>query len=277
MQGSSRASLAQAQQQLSALTSRRSGKSGPSVDLMALGDELFAMTAALDSSATLRRALTDQGREPEARRSLIAGLFGGKVSATALELGQSLAASRWSTPGDLADAMEALAVSGIVIGADQAGQLGALEDELFRFERTIQGNHDLRDALTDRRGDLTAKATLVQTLLQGKATPATVRLARQAVLAARGRRITATLEAYLAAAAARREQAVAHATVAAPLSAAHQDRLQAALSTLFGREVQLNIDVDPTIMGGVRVEVGDEVVDGSVLRRLDEARRRLAG
>jgi F-type H+-transporting ATPase subunit delta len=274
MQGSSRASLAQAQKSLTELAS---SKSGASVDLMTLGDELFAMTAALDSSATLRRALTDPGREPDARKSLVAGVFGGKVSETAVELAQSLAASRWSVSGDIADALEALAVSSIVIGADRAKQLGALEDELFRFERTVAGDHALRDALADRRGDVEAKATLVGTLLEGKATPATVRLARQAVLAPRGRRIEATLEAYLTAAAARREQSVAHATVAAPLSAKHQDRLQAALSKLFGREVQLNIDVDPTIIGGVRIEVGDEVVDGSVLRRLDEARRRLAG
>jgi F-type H+-transporting ATPase subunit delta len=274
MQGSSRVSLAQAQKRLAGLAS---AKSGPAVDMMALADELFAMTAALDSSATLRRALTDPGRDPEARRSLMAGLFGGKVSAAALEFGQSLAASRWSAPRDLATAMEATAVSSVVIAADQAKQLGALEDELFRLERTVQGNHDLRDALADRRGDPAAKATLVETLLKGKTTPATVRLARQAVLAPRGRRFAPTLEAYLAAAAARREQAVAHATVAAPLSAAHHDRLQAGLSKVFGREVQLNVDVDPTILGGIRVEVGDEVVDGSILRRLDEAHRRLAG
>ncbi len=70
---------------------------------------------------------------------------------------------------------------------------------------------------------------------------------------------------------------MAHATVAAPLSAAHHDRLQAALSKLFGRPIQLNVDVDPTIIGGIRVEVGDEVVDGSILGRLEEANRRLAG
>ena len=64
---------------------------------------------------------------------------------------------------------------------------------------------------------------------------------------------------------------------AAPLSAKHHDRLQAALSTLFSHDVQLNVDVDPTVVGGVRVEVGDEVVDGSLQRRLEEAQRRLAG
>lgn len=275
MQGSSRASLAAAQKQLSAATT--SAKGAGSVDAMLLGEELFAVTAALDSSATLRRALTDPGREQEARAALIADLFGGKISAPALEQAQAVARARWSTSGDIADAFEALAIASVVIAADQAGELGSLEDELFRFERTVQGNHELRDALADRRGDATAKADLVATLLRGKATDATVRLARQAVLAPRGRRLASTLESYLTAAAARREQFVAHATVAAPLSTKHHDRLQSALSTLFKHEVQLNVDIDPTIIGGVRVEVGDEVVDGSLLRRLDEAQRRLAG
>ena len=274
MQGSSRSSLAAAQKQLTAATTPGQGSA---VDAMGLGEELFAITAALDSSATLRRALTDPGREQEARAALMAQLFSGKVSAQALELAQSVARSRWSTSGDIADAFEALAVASVVIAADQAGQLGSLEDELFRFERTVQGNHELRDALADRRGEPAAKADLVGALLRGKATDATVRLARQAVLASRGRRLAASLEAYLAAAAARREQFVAHATVAAPLSAKHHDRLQAALSTLFSHDVQLNVDVDPSIVGGVRVEVGDEVVDGSLQRRLEEAQRRLAG
>jgi F-type H+-transporting ATPase subunit delta len=277
VQGSSRASLAAAHKQLTAATTPASGKKADRVDAMALGDELFAVTAALDSSATLRRALTDPGRDSKARAALIEELFGGRLSAAALDLANGVAASRWSTSGDIADAVEALAIASVVIGADQAGELGALEDELFRFERTVQGNHDLRDALSDRRGGATAKADLVATLLRGKATDATVRLARQAVLAPRGRRLTATLERYLAAAAARREQFVAHATVAAPLNAKHHDRLQAALSKLFSHEVQLNVDIDPTIIGGVRVEVGDQVVDGSLLRRLEDAERRLAG
>jgi F-type H+-transporting ATPase subunit delta len=271
MQGSSRGSLAQALKQVDAAAS------GKGVDAMALGDELFAITAALDSSATLRRALTDSGRDPEARGALVTSLFGDRYSATAVDLAKQMVAARWSTSGDLADAFESLAIAAVVISADQAGELGALEDELFRFERTILASHDLRDAFADHRGDGVPKADLVGQLLAGKAIDQTIRLARQAVLAPRGRRIGASLETYLAAAAARRQQSVAHATVAAPLSAAHYDRLQVALSKLFGRQVQLNVDVDPAIIGGIRVEVGDEVVDGSILGRLEEANRRLAG
>jgi F-type H+-transporting ATPase subunit delta len=271
MQGSSRGSLAGALRQVA------TAASGKGVDVMELADELFAITAALDSSATLRRALTDSGRDPEARGTLVTSLFGGRYSATAVNLAKQLVAARWSNSGDLPDAFEALAIAAVVISADDDGQLGALEDELFRFERTILASHDLRDAFADHRGDGVPKADLVETLLEGKATDQTIRLARQAVLAPRGRRIGASLETYLAAAAARRQQSVAHATVAAPLSAAHHDRLQSALSKLFSRPVQLNVDIDPSIIGGIRVEVGDEVVDGSILGRLEEANRRLAG
>jgi F-type H+-transporting ATPase subunit delta len=271
MQGSSRASLAIARTQLDA-AAKASG-----ADLVRVADDLFAVTGVLDANAGLRRGLTDPGRTADARSALVERLFGGKISAAAVDLLKGVAASRWSGPRDLPDATEALAVSATVIAADQDGQLGALEDELFRFERTIQGTHDLRDALADPRGSADDKAQLLQTLLEGKASAHTVRLARQAVLAPRGRRVDATLESYLTAAAARREQSVAHATVAAPLSAAHHDRLQASLSRLFGREIQLNVDIDPTLIGGLRVVVGDEVVDGSIQGRLEEARRRLAG
>ena len=164
-----------------------------------------------------------------------------------------------------------------MIAAEQDGVLESVEDELFRFGRTVDGDRALRDALADRRGTPQAKADLISALLRGKAAAATVHLARQAVLAPRGRRLDQSLDLYLAEAAARREQTIAHATVASALSQAQHDRLVAALSALFGRPVQLNVDVDPAIVGGIRVEVGDEIIDGSIEGRLEEARRRLAG
>jgi F-type H+-transporting ATPase subunit delta len=271
MQGSSRIALAAAREQLDAVTA------GGAVDAQALGDDLFAVTGVLDGSATLRRGLTDPGREPETRAALISQLLQGKVSASALELVAGLARARWSAPRDLADACELLAVGAVVISADSAGALESLEDDLFRFERTVAGNGELRDALSDRNVDPARKAQLVQDLLQGKVTAQTVRLARQAVLQPRGRRFDQALDSYIEAAAARRAQAVAHAVVAAPLSTTQHDRLVAALSTLLGRPIQLNVDVDPSLVGGIRVEVGDEVIDGSISARIEEATRRLAG
>jgi F-type H+-transporting ATPase subunit delta len=271
MQGSSRASLAAGRERLDTATSARGSEP------MELADDLLAVTGLLDGHASLRRALTDPGRDAETRTAALTGLLSGKVSQESVKLAGELVAMRWSQAGDLADALELLAVGAVVIAAEQDGVLESLEDELFRFERTVDGNRGLRDALADRRADPQAKAVLVSALLQGKATAATVHLARQAVLSPRGRRLDQCLELYLAEAAARREQTVAHATVASTLSPAQHDRLVAALSAMFGRPVQLNVDVDPTIIGGIRIEVGDEIVDGSILGRLDEARRRLAG
>ena len=191
MQGSSRAALAAGHERLDATVGKGANAA---VDALRLADDLFAVCAVLDSSATLRRALTDPGREADARGALTASLFGGKVSATALDVVKELAGARWSRSGDLPDAVESLAISAAVISADADSTLGALEDELFRFERTVDGNQDLRAAFSDHRGDGVPKADLVEQLLQGKATKQTIRLARQAVLAPRGRRIGASLE-----------------------------------------------------------------------------------
>jgi F-type H+-transporting ATPase subunit delta len=272
MQGSSRGSLAQARERLD-----RVADSGAAVDAQRLSDDLFAVTAVLDSSATLRRALTDPGREPGSRSGLISNLVSGQVSDAAADLVGALVASRWSRPGDVADACEQLAIGAQIISADQAGALGSLEDELFRFERTVAGNAELRDVVSDRQVPGERKAALVQDLLQGKALAQTVRLARQAVLAPRGRRFDQSMESYLEAAAIRRQQSIAHAVVAVPLSATQHDRLVAALSAQLGRPVQLNVDVDPHVVGGIRIEIGDEVIDGSIRARLEEATRRLAG
>ncbi len=104
-----------------------------------------------------------------------------------------------------------------------------------------------------------------------------MRLARQAVLAPRGRKLDRTLELYLALAARRREQITAVVTTATDLGEQQRERLSAALQNIYGKPVLLQVVLDEQVLGGVRVQIGDEVVDGTVLRRLDEARRHIAG
>jgi F-type H+-transporting ATPase subunit delta len=247
------------------------------VDRARLGDELLAVTGLLDGSATLRRALADPSREPEQKQALAERLLTGKVSAEALLVVKNLVGQRWATERDLTDTVEELAVDAILAGAEGSGRIDAVEDELFRFERIVAGNPELRDALTNRQGDAGGKAQVVERLLQGKASEETVRLARQAVLAPRGRKLDRTLERYLALAARRREQLTAVVTVAHELTATQRQRLAAALQGIYDKPVLLQVVTDPRVVGGIRVQVGDEVVDGTVLRRLEEARRHLAG
>jgi F-type H+-transporting ATPase subunit delta len=114
-------------------------------------------------------------------------------------------------------------------------------------------------------------------LLQGKVSAETARLARQSVLVPRGRRFDRTMRDYLALAARRREQLTAVVTSAVDLDEGQRQRLANALQRIYGKTIQLQMVVDPKVVGGVRVQIGDEVVDGTVLRKLEGARRHIAG
>jgi F-type H+-transporting ATPase subunit delta len=281
MQGVSRESFAAGRKRLETLLVSRAGgdglAGGAGADPVASGEDLFGVTELLAAHPSLRRALTDPSRDGEAKAQLLARLLTGKVSEPMVDLLAGLVRDRWSRAGDLADAVERLAVTAVLAGAEKAGRLDAVEDELFRFSRTIAGDQGLRDAFSARTEGAERKAELVRRLLGGKATAETTRLAVQAATAPRGLRTEQVLESFVEAAAQRRQQLVAHVVAALPLTQAQRDRLAAVLRRQYGRPIRLNIDVDPEVVGGIRVEVGGEVVDGTVSARLDDARRRLAG
>lgn len=270
MRGTSRAAATAGEERLAAVL-------GDGADPGALADELFAAAGLVDGNASLRHALADPSRDGTAKRELVTNLFTGKVSAPAVDLLGELAAQRWAAERDLTDATEQLAIDAVLASAEASNDVARVEDELFRFERIIAGSPELRDALTDRHGEREAKAAMVDALLADKVAPQTLRLARQSVLAPRGRRIEQTIGEFLQRAAARREQVTAVVTAAKPLSDAQERRLVAALGSTYGKDVLLQVIVDPDVLGGIRVRVGDEVVDGTVSRRLDEARRHMAG
>lgn len=271
MQGSSRESLAAAQERLSTLL----GTAG--TDGAAIGAALFEVIDVLDATPSLRRALTDPSNGADAKAALVQRLLTGKASADVIAVVSDLARSRWSRARDLADAADELAAESVLASAEKAGRADRVEDELFRFERLVDADPALARALADRAAPAQSRADLVERLLADKAAPETLTLVRRAVLAGRGLHLANGLERYIGLAAQRREQLVAHVTVALPLEAGQRDRLAAALKDLYGKAVQLNVDVDPDVLGGIRVEIGDEVLDGTVSRRLDDVRRRLAG
>ncbi|KRE35554.1 ATP synthase subunit delta [Janibacter sp. Soil728] len=269
MRGSSRAAVIEGRQSFE--TALMSG------DPAVMADELFAVTGLLDDNATLRRSVADPSREGRDKSELITRLLKSKVSNEAVGVVSVLVAQRWARERDLTDTIERFAVEASLKGAEAGGALDQVEDELFRFERVVAGNPELRDALGNRLGDAAGKAELVDTLLQGKTRPETVRLARQSVLAPRGRRFDATIEAYLDIAAERRQQLTAVVTTAVDLTQEQRTRLADALHKVYSKPVLLQIVKDEDVIGGIRVQIGDEVVDGTILRRLDEAKRHLAG
>ncbi|MDX3225457.1 F0F1 ATP synthase subunit delta [Streptomyces sp. ME19-01-6] len=271
MNGASREALAASRERFDALTD------STSVDATKLADELAAVTALLDREVSLRRVLTDPAQPGEAKAELATRLLSGQVGGEAIDLVSGMVRSRWSRSRDLVDAIEELAASADLVAAQRADVLDDVEDELFRFGRIISSSTELRSALTDRIATTSAKVALVRELLGGRVKPVTERLVARLVAQPRGRSLEAGLEALSRLAAARRDRLVAVVTSAVPLSDRHKQRLGAALEKLYGHKVHLNLDVDPEVLGGIEVRIGDEIIDGTIVDRLDEAARRMAG
>ncbi|GAA1265516.1 F0F1 ATP synthase subunit delta [Kitasatospora nipponensis] len=271
MIGASREALAAGRENLDSLTDNTA------VDSAKLAEELSAVTDLLDREVSLRRVLTDPSRSGQDKAQLVGSLLAGQVSGPTVDLVSGLVRSRWSGARDLVDSVEQLAAYAEVIAADKAGKLDDLEDELFRFGRIVSGSHELRAALTEPKATSAAKAELVRKLLGGRVQAGTVRLVVSLVTNPRGRSLEQGLESYAKLAADRRERVVALVTTAVPLSDSQKERLTGALGRLYGRAVLLNIDVDPRVVGGVRVQIGDEIIDGTVSSRLEGARQALEG
>jgi F-type H+-transporting ATPase subunit delta len=261
--------LAAAREQLMAALADSSGAA-------ALGDELFAVAHLLDQEPGLRRALTDATSPVEAREGLVSQLLGSRVSGATLDQMISMVRNRWAAGRDLSDAAEQLGVLATAAAAESEGQLDDLEDELFRFGRIVSTVPDLRSALSDPKLPGDGKRGLLDTLLAAKVTPAALRLITQAAVYPRGRSLDATLDEYARLTAAWRQRLIAVVRVAGGLDEDQRARLTAALSQTYGRDIHLNVVVDPEVVGGMSIQIGDEFIDGSVASRLAQLRQRLA-
>jgi F-type H+-transporting ATPase subunit delta len=155
------------------------------------------------------------------------------------------------------------------------GNLDEVEDELFRFARQVEGSDALRSALTDEFVPAARRQSLVEELLGGKATATTTQLVSMVVGSGRGRDLPAIIDSLVARASSAKNLEVAEVRSAVPLTDDQQDRLKAALANATGKQVNLKVIVDPSILGGIVATVGDTVIDGSVRTRVDQLKSRL--
>ncbi|MPZ87640.1 MAG: ATP synthase F1 subunit delta [Nitriliruptorales bacterium] len=167
--------------------------------------------------------------------------------------------------------------SAIVAVARVEGALARVEDELFRFARTAEANSALRDRLIDERLSAGVRIEVVEELLGGRAHPQTVAAASYVVQSGRARQLTEIADAVAALAAAERSQIVAEVRSAIDLDEGQRDRLATALQSTTGKQVSVRVIVDPQVVGGLVVTLGDTVIDGSVARRLAQVRASLIG
>jgi F-type H+-transporting ATPase subunit delta len=291
MEASSRASLVEARERLDQLSRPASGvlekakdrltrqpsRAATGPELLALADELFSVGRLLNGQLALRRALSDPSGKPEDRAALAQRLFASKVSGTALDLIETVARLRWSHPIDLVDAFTALATEASLDAADARGELDGVEDELFRFGRIVGGDRELGRILSDRKAPVEGRSALLDQLLSGRVSPVTEQLLRNVLTGPHVGTAENAVERLSEVASRRRGQSIARVTTAVALTAAQEQRLSDVLRRIYGRTVGLQVTVDPSVLGGLIVQVGDEVIDGSIAHRLEAAERRLAG
>lgn len=241
---------------------------------LALGEQLFAAGRAFAESAQLRAVLADPAVSDADKSSLLGKVFGKGLDATASRLLGQIVSNRWSSQDDLLAGVEEIAIRAAVSGAKKNE---AVDAELFAFSRAVSSDAELELSLGSKLGNPDAKAALVVKLLKGKASAATIAIVSSLVQQPRGRRIGALLSYAADIVADQAGASIATVTSAQPIAAAQLTSLGKSLAKVYGRELNINLVIDPAIIGGLRVQVGDDVIDGSVSSRIQELRLQLAG
>lgn len=254
----------------------RSAATMNDASLSALAEDLGNVATILSDRPQFRRLVTEITAPAEARVSLARRVFDGKITPPALKLVTLVAEQRWSAGRDLVEGVRRLSRTALFLRAERAGDLDDVEDEIFRFGRILDASAELSLTLDSPATTSDARVAIVKRLLQGKAHALTVELLIELARDLGGRTFSHGVAELVEQAAQRRDKVVAVATAAAPLSEAELERLRSALARIYSRQVVVHVVIDADVVGGVRVRVGDEVIDGSISGRLDAIRAKLA-
>lgn len=242
---------------------------------MTTGIDLYDVVGALDEDRSLRFALVDPTLDTHAREGIVASVFGGKIAESALAVVKKATALTWSNTRDLRTGLITVARRAIMRAAESGGQLEQVETELFGLSRLLEGEAELTAALTDTRKDSSARRGLLADVLYGKVSPFGEALALQVIGRPDNNPID-DLAAVSAQAANLRGLDVAHVVSAVELNEGQRAALADKLERIYGRPMSIHTEVDPSLLGGMSIRVGDEVIDGTTRNRLNRARTALA-
>jgi F-type H+-transporting ATPase subunit delta len=272
LKGSSRLSLVATRAQLEKLISSSDASVASKVSA-----DLLAIVTVLDSSIALRRALTDYARDAASKVELSKTVFSGVQSENAFALLSTMVGLRWSSPRDLGDVIELLGVEAASVAVEKASQLDQLESELFAFAQIVAKNPELRATFALRSTSEVKKSDLVSALLSGKALQASIDLISFLVDHPRGRNLESGLNEFADVISARKARLIAHVVSANPLTSEQTTRLTSALTKMMGHEIRVNVSVEKEVVGGLSIRIADELIDGTLIARLAQADRLLAG
>ncbi|MFN3008554.1 F0F1 ATP synthase subunit B/delta [Mycolicibacterium wolinskyi] len=245
--------------------------------LTTLADELASVANLLLSESVLNKHLAEPADDAAPKVRLLERLLNGKVGAPALDVLRTAVSQRWSTESNLVDAIEHTARLALLKRAETAGEVDEVEDQLFRFGRVLDAEPRLSALLSDYTTPADGRVALLDKVLTGGSgvNGTAAALLTQTVRLLRGERADEAVIDLAELAVARRGEVVAHVTAAAELSDAQRTRLTEVLSRIYGHPVSVQLHVDPEVLGGLSITVGDEVIDGSISSRLAAAQTRL--
>ena len=272
LKGSSRLSLVATRTQLEKLISGVDATAATQVSA-----DLLAIVTVLDSSIALRRALTDFARDAASKVELSKTVFAKIQSGSAFTLLSTMVGLRWSSPKDLGDVLELLAVEAQSVAVEKASQLDQLESELFAFAQIVIKSPELRAAFALRSTSEVKKSDLVRSLLSGKALQASIDLISFLVDHPRGRNLENGLEEFADIISARKARLIAHVVSATALTQDQTARLTKSLTKMMGHEIRVNVSIEKEVVGGLSIRIADELIDGTLIARLAQADRLLAG
>jgi ATP synthase F0 subunit b/ATP synthase F1 delta subunit len=272
LRSASRASLAALVTKFDELTTDL----GPD-QLSSVADDLASVTKLLSHESVLTRHLADPADNPSAKLGLVDTLFDGKIGDTALEILKAAVAGRWSSDANLVDAVEHVARLALLVRAEREDVAGDVEEQLFRFNRILDGQPRLATLLSDYSAPAEGRVKLLRDVLPSGASvnKTTVQLLSQTIELLRGERADDAILDLAELAVARRGEVVAHVSAAASLSDEQRTRLTEVLTRIYGHPVSVQLHINPQLLGGLNITVGDEVIDGTLASKLAAAETKL--
>lgn len=245
-------------------------------DAWRIGNELFTITKVLDDSIQLERALTDPSRPVAGKVAVLTELLGDNVHPMTMEIMTDLVSRHWSRARDIANAVEDFGVDAMMYYADATGATLQVSVELSELHSALLNLPVVRAKLYDYQATSEARVKLFHEVFSGKTlNKVTMRLAEHATCNLRRRRYLETIQWLINKLSRHMGESMVTVTTATPLKPEQIKRLVEVYSAKVGRQVHINSVVDPTVLGGMRIQVGDEVTDNTVVAQLQNLHRKV--
>ena len=245
-------------------------------DAWRIGNELFTITSALDNNIQLERALTDPSRPTADKVAVFKEMVGDQVHPMTTEIMTDLVSRRWSRARDIANAVEDFGVDAMMYYADATDATLQVSIELSELHSALLNLPVVRAKLYDYQATSEARVKLFREVFSGKTlNKVTMRLAEHATCNLRRRRYLETIQWLINKFSRHMGESMVTVTTATPLKKEQIKRLVEVYSAKVGRQVHINSVVDPTVLGGMRIQVGDEVTDNTVVAQLQNLHRKV--